>query len=513
MHEQQLTNLFPIIKSVFGRRKAAIVSFMIASILIASAVAQMPEKTNLPTQFRVGEKITYTVSFDKFTDVAYAEINTVSRGLLSGKDAIEIRSKIKTLNFFSAAFYAIDEERSAFVAPDSGVPLYVSKTENLGGLPRETIDDYLKVPTINLDLLSLICKIRQSGGIGAATLVENSKTYGVSFQAAGFEKIRTTFGEFDTTIVSVQSDYLTEIGVKDLKINLSTDEARIPVVVRVKTAKGEFRALAASVQLTEPEPEIAPTPVTISTPRPSPTPTPARTPQPYIENRPLAPELSFVLGETLEYRVTNSGRPIGTFVLRARERKEIDRIDSLVLTATATNAEAGNPVFNLNDSITVYANPETLAPRRIEIKLSAALSSLNQTAIFDDSSGSIVYKGNSRIDAPVGTHSILSLIYAMRSFNLKPSKILNNPVNDTRVAVFWESQPYIFTLRPSSADFITLRNEKVSAQLISITTGNPKLDQLAIKIWLSNDERRVPLRFTIGGYQADLESVTNIPLR
>jgi hypothetical protein len=44
----------------------------------------------------------------------------------------------------------------------------------------------------------------------------------------------------------------------------------------------------------------------------------------------------------------------------------------------------------------------------------------------------------------------------------------------------------------------------MAAQLISINTDNPILDQLNLKIWLGNDERRLPLRFTIGNYEAEL---------
>ena len=111
-----------------------------------------------------------------------------------------------------------------------------------------------------------------------------------------------------------------------------------------------------------------------------------------------------------------------------------------------------------------------------------------------------------QIEIPVGTHSILSLAYAVRSFNLKPSKDLTNPVNDTRVAVFLDTKAYVFTLSPSTADIITLQGEKVSAQQISISTGNPAIDVLNLRLWLSNDEKRLPLRLAAGQYQADLIS-------
>ncbi len=121
--------------------------------------------------------------------------------------------------------------------------------------------------------------------------------------------------------------------------------------------------------------------------------------------------------------------------------------------------------------------------------------------------------GTPAVEVPVGTHSILSLLYAVRSFNLKPSKDTTAPVNDTRVAVFWENRPYVFTLRPETADLITQQGEKVSAQLVTVKTGNPQLDALNIKIWLSNDDRRFPLRISAGVYQADLVSNSVLQFR
>ena len=87
---------------------------------------------------------------------------------------------------------------------------------------------------------------------------------------------------------------------------------------------------------------------------------------------------------------------------------------------------------------------------------------------------------------------------------------MNNPINDTRVAVFWDTQPYIFTLRPSAPEVITQDDKQIAAQLVTVTTKNPVLDQLNIRIWLGNDEARIPLRFMVGPYQAELISVSKI---
>lgn len=452
--------------------------------------------------FKIGERLTYSVDFEKFSDVAYAELYTVSRGRIGDVEAVELRGRVKTLDFVSAAFYLVDESRNIFASPD-GVPLYITRTRNLGGLPKESIQNNLTSQTGNFELVTMIYKIRNSEGSGSFNIFENERVYPVTFALTGGERVKTPAGEFDTNSISVQSEYFTEIGIRDFRINIASDAARTPALVRFRTTKGEFRAKVASIQNVEPQnADPIPTPSPIATPRPTPVATP--TPRAYVDNQPLSPELSFALGETLEYRLSNGAQPIGTFTLQATERKQFNGMDSLLLSATMTDAVGG--MFAKGDSIKAQVNPDTLGPRSLEINITGQLSGINGTVMFDERTNMIMFKGTGQIEAPVGTHSILSLLYAMRSFNLKPSKDTSNPINDTRVAVFWDNRPYIFTLRPSNAEVISFRGDKISAQLISITTGNPQLDALSPKVWLSNDERRVPVKFTIGTFNADLIS-------
>lgn len=475
-----------------------------------SAQAQTVVKTLPQTPFRIGERLTYNFSFERFENVAYAETYVVSRGLLGEKDAVELRSKFKTSDLLSAAFYLIDETRTTYASAETGLPLYVRKVSNAGVLPKETINNYLLAPTTSHDLLTMIYQVRNAGGVGSFSVQENDRIYTFIFQPTGTEKIQTDAGNFETNLVSVQSDYFTERGVQTLRINFSVDERRLPVLLRFRTAKGEFRGALSSIQDLEPEAvTVAPTPTPI--PRPTITPKPPATPAPYVENQPLLPELPFDLGEALEYQVTSGGQRIGLIILQAKERKQFSGEDSLLLTATATGIDPPNQLFVLNDNIQARVNPDSLAPQQIEFKFNGFFKPYNQTVIFDQRTGTAVFGGAKSVDIPVGTHSILSLAYAIRSFNLKPSKDPNNPVNDTRVAVFLGDQAYVFTLRPSNADIITLQNEKVSAQMISISTGNPQVDMLQPRIWLSNDEKRLPLRLVVGNYQADLISEKQIP--
>jgi hypothetical protein len=500
-------------------RQLFVAAFLFANFLISTfsmlrgASAQqilVPIQIQQPQSsvFRVGEKLTYNVSFNKFDNAAYAEIYSVSRGRLGEKDAVELRLKIKTLNLLSSAFYSVDEGRTTFASAETGLPLYVRKTSNASVLQKNTVYNYLVNPASANDFLTLLYQIRNAGGVGAFAFQEDDKNYSITLQNTIGERVRTGAGEFDTNVSSVESQYFAERGITNLRVNFSVEERRVPVLIRFKTAKGDFRAELASLQTIEPETatETIRTPVVII-PLPQKTPTPAPSPSPYIDNQPLSADLSFALGETLEYQVSQLGKYFGNVTLQAKERKQFNASDSLLLTATATETQAGNPLFNLNDNIRAQVNPDSLAPQQTELRFSGgANSSYNQVVQFDQKNGFASFNGGAnRASVPVGTHSLLSLAYAIRSFNLKPSKDPNNPVNDTRVAVFFGSQSYVFTLRPSAnAEFINLKNEKIPAQLISVSTGNASIDQLGIRLWLGTDEKRLPLRLIVGNYQADL---------
>ncbi len=478
---------------------------------IASAQNPVKAQSATATPFRVGERLTYSISFEKFYNAGYAEVYAVSRGKLGDKEAVELRARIKTNDLVSAAFYFLDESRTTFAASDSGLPLYTKRISNAGIEPKETINNYLVNPTIYNDLLTLIYQARNAGGSGNFSLQEDDKIYNVVFSNTSISaKLKTGAGEFDTTVSTVQSDYLTEKGITNLRVSFSQDEAKIPVLIQLKTQKGDFRAEIASVQNAEPETIVQTVPTPVQPPRPAPTSTPKATPTPYLDNEPLAKELPFVLGETLDYQVSTNGQMLGIVTLQAKERKQTGGTDSLLLTATVTGTQPNQQLFKLNDEIRAQVDPLSLAPKQINYKLSGTLAAFNQQVVFDQQSGMAMGGKAMQTEVPVGTHSLLSLAYAVRSFNLKPSKAALNPVNDTRVAVFLDDKAYVLTLRPSDADVITLQGEKVPAQLISVSTGNQAFDQYNLRLWLSNDDKRLPLRLLFGAYQADLISQKQI---
>ena len=102
---------------------------------------------------------------------------------------------------------------------------------------------------------------------------------------------------------------------------------------------------------------------------------------------------------------------------------------------------------------------------------------------------------------PFGTHDLLSVFYALRSFDLTPGK-------RNAVSLLVNKRPrllYITALRPGS---VQLGSRQISAVELSLTTSDPDGDRLALRLWVSTDKRRLPLRLTaqtpLGPVRADL---------
>src|SRR5688572_7664426 len=106
------------------------------SFLSFSTAAQTIALESSPTAIRIGERLTYSVSIGRFQNAGYAELYAVSRGRLAERDAIELRAKFKTLELASATFFLIDESRTTFISPSTGLPLHTSIIQNASAIPK-----------------------------------------------------------------------------------------------------------------------------------------------------------------------------------------------------------------------------------------------------------------------------------------------------------------------------------------------------------------------------------------
>ena len=463
--------------------------------LVHGTAAQQPK-------FRVGEKLTYRVSLDKFEDVAFAETQVVSSGFLDGKPSFELRFRTRSLNFATAAFFLFDEDRTTFVSAETGAPLFQRRIDAAGVAPIETTLDTRDNPEAPLDLIAAIYRIRQSNGSANFTFSEGGRMFTMTAAVTGPEQLTLAAGEFSTNSVVLQSEYFAALGMSYVRLNLTTDENKVPVLLRAGTTRGELRVeISGIVTVAERTETPTPTPVIVQTPTPTPTPVP--TPTPYQDDQPISRDLPFVLGETLRFRVREAGNESGILTVAVEERKEFDGVDSVRIAARLSDVPASSSALRNGDTIVTFVDPGTIIPFRTEVRFLGALAAMSHTATLDRATNVIIHDGN-RSEAPFATHSVLSLLYAARSFNLKPSSDSKNPVNDTRVSVFWRDRATVFILRPGQAEALQNRGEQRPAQQITLIPQNPELDRLMPRLWLGLDAARTPLKFTLGNFEFDL---------
>lgn len=438
--------------------------------------------------YRIGERITYTVSFEKAKEAAYVEFSVASQGKYKNEDVIELRTIIRTTGLLST-IYPIDQTRVCLVSLRTGLPVYnriVSKEE---ALPKIVVQDF---PTAYHNLVTAFYQVRF--GLDNLVFQEGEKAYSLSWQIVSKEKVRTDIGDFETVLVQFQSDFFKENDIRSLQINITEDENRLPVLIRFRTKRGSFVASMASFQMLSSERSKE-----IITPQPSPQPTPQVTSRSHLENQPLPEDLPFSLGETLTFSLSLNDQKLVTVVLQAKERRLFKGKDSILLKAEVLEE---NPAFPSGSAFSSWVDPFFLVPYQFEANLSGSLSKFNQVIEFDQENGFFVnLLQGIRSEMPIGTHSVLSLAYAIRTFRIEYQK---NLTRDVRTAVFWDKKYYIVTLRPISQEKLEVKGKKLDAVVVSISTGNPTIDRLNMRVWLSNDDLRLPLRFVVGNYKADL---------
>src|ERR1044072_8926546 len=72
--------------------------------------------------YRVGEKLTYIVSFSNFPSAAHVEVEVVSRDVQFGREAIQLRAHVETTGVINVALFAINNDYVSDVDPGTGLP-------------------------------------------------------------------------------------------------------------------------------------------------------------------------------------------------------------------------------------------------------------------------------------------------------------------------------------------------------------------------------------------------------
>lgn len=477
--------------------------------VVSPVVAQNGAHALSQAPYRVGERLTYNISYSNFPSAAHAEFEVVSRGNFYGRDAIQLRAHLETTGVVNVALFAINNDYTTFIDPLTGLPFRSQETARDAMKSAEAQQDFSQPggneaipPKIRalggtFDFLSAFYRARAlpltEGAEYDLAVRSDGVTYQLELKVVGRETVRTNVGSFNTIVAEVKAP---GARLKSGKIYFSDDERHIPVLLTGRINSGELRAeLAGSEMIPPPASAATPTPVPVT---PAPTLPPTATAP--VNNR---GEWPFTLNEQLNYQVfVGTGTtPMATATFQVRGRSRYFERDGIYLTVVAQTTNAAARIFVAKDQIDSYVDPQGLLPFRTVLNLVEGSRRLNQTLNVNQDTGTVTLENGTKIEVPVGTHDYLSFFYALRMFPLVIAK-------RNAIPVLVENKPKTVFVTATKREQIGLGTRMISAIALTITTDDPEPDKYQLRLWVSDDNRRLPLRITaatqIGPVRADL---------
>ncbi|MEW6126776.1 MAG: DUF3108 domain-containing protein [Acidobacteriota bacterium] len=211
--------------------------------------------------FAVGEQLNYEVSWSSFVVAGELTLETKARRTIDGVDAFHVSAQAQSVGIVSAVVYKVKDVYDSFLNARTLQPFRAEKNSRRGkkreqgtmildqqnGKAKLEDGKEVKIPQGTYDLASLLYAIRMidltPGKTQNFTLIEDGKLYELTITVEGREKIGTRMGDFNTVRVSTKAASTNRSG-KDpyqLKIYLTNDAQRLPVLMTASPAWGEVR--------------------------------------------------------------------------------------------------------------------------------------------------------------------------------------------------------------------------------------------------------------------------------
>jgi hypothetical protein len=484
-------------------RKLAQFLFVLFIPYIVSA-QQRDNTASLPfnaAAYRIGERLTYNVNYASFVSAAHVELLVASRGKFFGREGIQLRAHVETSGVINVALLSINNDYTTFVYPESGLPYRAQQVVREAGRTTEAEVDYNQPagidaipPKLRLgefpgvyDLLSAVYRGRAmplAPGFAYMINVRNENDeYAAAIKVTGKQLIKTNVGSFDALVAKID---IKRSPLDNVRVYFSDDEWHVPVLVTAKYRDGDIRMELAGSQLTTPA----------AVPRPSvepatanPTPTPATSPT-MVPTSGAGLDLPFKVGEQLNYRVFvgNANTAIGSMNLSLKTRGRFFNRDGLQFTWLAQTSGGG--ILPIKDQMTSFVDPDTLVPFRTEINFAEGSWRNTRNYNLDQERGVATVEGKTdRQEIPIGTHDLVSALYAIRTFDF-------TGLRQNAISIMAVDRPRTLFVKAERRETIDLNGQKIAAIMLKVTTDDPEPDKLQIRIWIGDDSRRLPLRIT-----------------
>jgi hypothetical protein len=487
--------------------------------------------------YRVGERLTYTVAFSNFPTAAHVETQVAGRGQLHGREGVELRAHVETIGVVSAALLAININQTTFIDPSNGLPYRAQRSILQGARVQDMVQDYnaplgtaaltpgrdLAVAAGTYDFLSALYRLRAlplaPGATYALSVRQDDLAYDAEVKVTGRETLKTNIGSANTVVAEVRVRGNKEADDYRIRLYFTDDERHVPVLISARHRAGEVRIELASDEFVgvtqDPLASATPTPTPTdpgirlppgqltgsNPPRTTPTPPPTST----TGSAPATPsaELPFKPGEQLNFTffLGANTQPVGSASFVVRPRARYFNREGLLLTASLQTTGAGQTLFPVSDQLNSYVDASSVLPFRTELTLAEGKRRSRFVVSADQQGGNALFEDGTRVEVPFGTHDLLSVFYALRSFDLTPGK-------RNSVSLLLNKRPRVLFITAQRTGSVQLGGQSIPAVELALATSDPNGDRFALRLWVSTDKRRLPLRLTavtpLGPIRADL---------
>ena len=509
-------------KLTFARKSAYLV-ILLFSLTSTTYPQQNVDMTSPPfnaATYRVGERLSYDVTFAHFVSAAHVELLVAGRGKYFDREGIELRAHVETTGVVNVALLALNNDYTTYVDAMTGLPYRSQQVVREAGKTSEAQSDYNQPAGTDaittrsrtgefpgtFDLLSAIYRLRAmplaEGSAYFITARNESTEYQAEVKVLGRAMVKTKVGSFNAIVAKLNAK---NTNLSNMRIYFSDDEWHVPVLITAKHSDGEIRAELVASELSAPT-ASASGPIIIQPGRRDPADgrAPAgSTTTTNVSTSGASLNLPFNVGEQLNYRVYlgDDNKSVGSLSFAVTARGRYFNRDGLMFMVTAQTTGDGGRIFFVNDKIVSYVDPETLLPFRTELNMSEGKWRSNLGYNLDQDRGAVTTDQKKRIEVPVGTHDIVSLMYALRTFDLSPLK-------RNAISILAISQPRTLFITSQRRETIEIGNQKISALLLTLTTDDAQSDRLKLRVWVGDDSRHLPLRIAavtpLGAVRADL---------
>ena len=214
----------------------------------------------------------------------------------------------------------------------------------------------------------------------------------------------------------------------------------------------------------------------------------------------------FHIGEQFTYEITWMNIKAGTAVMGVRAVTE-ENAPLVKLVTTAQSRPAITKFFPVDNRVESILNPETLLPEHLTLGRREGKKNEDMEYTFDQNEGTVIeVKGGSTETLPIlpHTHDAIScLYYVRRELTPRPGWSLTmNVHHDTKNYTLNVLVEKVETIKGAWGGLETVR------VLVIMPFQGIFLNQGNIRVWFTNDARRIPLRMkakvVIGSLVADL---------